>query len=31
MTDAKGNPILNPKTKMPRIGWTERQPESKAA
>ena len=31
MTDAKGNPIMNPKTKMPRIGWSDWQPESKAA
>ncbi len=31
MTDAKGNPIMNPKTKMPKIGWSDWQPESKAA
>lgn len=32
VTDAKGKPVLNPKTKMPKIGWTEYQPDaSKAA
>ncbi|CAK9889167.1 hypothetical protein [Pseudomonas fluorescens] len=23
ITDAKGKPVINPKTKMPRIGWTD--------
>ncbi|WP_426427736.1 hypothetical protein [Pseudomonas palmensis] len=23
LTDAKGKPVINPKTKLPRIGWTE--------
>lgn len=32
ITDAKGKPVINQKTKMPKIGWTEYQPEiSKAA
>lgn len=28
MTDAKGNPVTNPKTKMPKIGWMDYAPES---
>ena len=32
VTDAKGKSVINPKTKMPKIGWTEYQPDaSKAA
>lgn len=23
LTDSKGKPVINPKTKLPRIGWTE--------
>lgn len=23
VTDAQGKPVINPKTKLPRIGWTE--------
>lgn len=23
ITDAQGKPVINPKTKLPRIGWTE--------
>ncbi len=23
MTDAKGQPVINPKTKMPKIGWVD--------
>lgn len=31
MTDAKGNPAINPKTKMPRIGWMDYRGEPAAA
>jgi len=32
ITDAKGKPVINPKTKMPKIGWTDYQLDiSKAA
>ncbi|WP_257645161.1 hypothetical protein [Pseudomonas putida] len=30
MTDAKGNPVINPKTKMPRIGWSDYGADGKA-
>lgn len=30
MTDAKGNPVINPKTKMPRIGWSDYGSDGKA-
>lgn len=23
LTDSKGKPVINPKTKMPKIGWTD--------
>ena len=26
ITDAKGKPVINPKTKMPKIGWTDYAP-----
>ena len=31
LVDAKGNPMINPKTKMPRIGWSDWKPEAFAA
>ncbi|WP_327440243.1 hypothetical protein [Pseudomonas donghuensis] len=32
ITDAEGEPVINQKTKMPKIGWTDYQPDiSKAA
>ncbi|MDD2056567.1 hypothetical protein N5D52_14925 [Pseudomonas sp. GD03860] len=32
ITDAKGKPVINQKTKMPKIGWTDYTPDfSKAA
>lgn len=27
LTDAEGNPLINKKTKAPRIGWVDYQPE----
>ncbi|MDD1976969.1 hypothetical protein [Pseudomonas tussilaginis] len=27
ITDAEGKPVINQKTKMPRVGWCEYQPE----
>ncbi|MBF8703050.1 hypothetical protein [Pseudomonas putida] len=30
LTDAKGNPVINPKTKMPRIGWSDYGADGKA-
>ncbi|MNC74630.1 hypothetical protein D3C75_1260190 [compost metagenome] len=32
INNAKGKPVINPKTKTPKIGWTDYQPDtSKAA
>lgn len=31
LTDAKGKPVINPKTKLPRIGWTEYQHATSSA
>lgn len=28
LTDAKGKPVLNPKTRIPRIGWADWHPEA---
>ncbi|WP_422419192.1 hypothetical protein [Pseudomonas sp. GZD-222] len=27
ITDAKGKPVINAKTKMPKVGWTEYSPD----
>ena len=31
LVDAKGNPVINPKTKLPRIGWSDWKPETAKA
>lgn len=31
ITDAKGKPVINVKTKAPKIGWLDFQPEERAA
>ncbi|MDD1977154.1 hypothetical protein [Pseudomonas tussilaginis] len=31
ITDAQGKPVLNPKTKMPKVGWVDYVPISAAA